>query len=193
MMRKLFGGTMAFSLVGSVLLGGVLAWQASDSVEGVNQVGAVGLSVSIDGDGPIDISGPDGVLLGPNGYKTKVALLDLQNTGDFNLKFRADGVLGNVQILSVSPIGLPDETTCASSNFEGVGTGLTNANALLYGDPSFVLAPAPQTGNFADDAIAVWIAVKSDAPVSCENDLVSWQATVVMTAVGGGSSEFVGS
>ena len=32
MMRKIFGGAMAFSVVGAVLLGGVLAWQASDSV-----------------------------------------------------------------------------------------------------------------------------------------------------------------
>ncbi len=47
MMRKIFGGAMAFSVVGAVLLGGVLAWQASDAVHSQNQVGAGGLDVRI--------------------------------------------------------------------------------------------------------------------------------------------------
>jgi len=125
MMRKIFGGAMAFSVVGAVLLGGVLAWQASDAVHSQNQVGAGGLDVRIDTSWP-DANGPDGVIIGPNGHETDVALLDVTNTGTFNLKFActdsnnpASCTTGIVAIDEVSPSGLPDETTCGSQNFYG--------------------------------------------------------------------------
>jgi len=184
MMRKIFGGAMAFSVVGAVLLGGVLAWQASDAVHSQNQVGAGGLDVRIDTSWP-GANGPDGVIIGPNGHETDVALLDVTNTGTFNLKFActdsnnpASCTTGIVAIDEVSPSGLPDETTCGSQNFYGFTKfhGATNGNTFL--------APAPQTGSQADDGLKVVLGVNANAPLSCQNDWVSWTAVVQMVTVG---------
>jgi hypothetical protein len=183
MMRKIFGGAMAFSVVGAVLLGGVLAWQASDAVHSQNQVGSGGIDVDIDDSWP-GANGPDGVIIGPNGHETDVALLDIENTGTFNLKFACTDpnmpgtcVTGVVVIDEVSPSGLPDETTCGSHNFSGYTKfHLANGNSFLAGEGNL--------GDELNDALKVVLGVAETAPLSCQNDWVSWTAVVQMVTVG---------
>ncbi|MFN8508881.1 MAG: hypothetical protein U0547_15125 [Dehalococcoidia bacterium] len=177
MMRKIFGGAMAFSVVGAVLLGGVLAWQASDSVSGQNSVGQGGLDATISA----AQGAPTGVLLGPNGNTVKVALLNLQNTGSFRLGFAKDNqgnsISGRVLIDSVTPIGLPDETTCGSQNFSGV-------TVFHAADANTVLNALGDNGSGLNHALAVNMTVAANAPDSCQSDLVSWTATVQMVTLG---------
>ncbi|MCC6388679.1 MAG: hypothetical protein IT302_14990 [Dehalococcoidia bacterium] len=177
MMRKIFGGAMAFSVVGAVLLGGVLAWQASDSVSSSNAVGIGGLDATIS----MAPGAPNGVLLGPNGHTTKVALLDLTNTGTFRLGFAQDGqgnsISGRVLIDSVQPVGLPDETTCGSQNFSGV-------TVFHAADANTVLARFGDNGASMPGALAVNMSVAPGAPDSCQSDVVSWTAIVQMVTLG---------
>ncbi|MBI2767112.1 MAG: hypothetical protein HYX53_14535 [Chloroflexi bacterium] len=164
MMRKIFGGAMAFSLVGAVLLGGVLAWQTSETVSGDNAVGKPGIDAT---------ANHNGTLLGPDGYAVQVATIDVSNTGDYRLQ--ASSPYGFVQILGVSVP--PAQQACGNQNFEGAGTQLKLANPL-YLDPL-------DLNETVDDAVSVNIETIAGAPASCQGATVSWAATVVLTTIGG--------
>lgn len=166
MMRKIFGGAMAFSLVGAVLLGGVLAWQTEATVSDSNVVGTPSVAVSFT---------PNGTFLGPDGYAVLVGHIDVTNTGDFNLD--AASPYGWVQILGVTVP--PGQAACGNHNFQGAGTQLTLEN------PSYTAINLEQGDPVVSNALGVNIEVVAGAPGSCQGATVDWAATVVLTTVGG--------
>lgn len=154
--RILFLGSGLVALSGAVLMGSVLAWKTSARVSGSNDVGVLEAQL---------IPHMNDTLLGPNGHTTRVALLDVLNTGDFNLGMYRPGFL---QITGV--VRLPKHQ-CAISNFSG---------SVVPAVPGTAIIPP---GGLSANVLAVDVSVAPNAPASCEGSTVSWKATISLVAV----------
>lgn len=154
-MRKIFAGAMAVSALGSIILGGALAWNASFTVDDASAtVGVLSFDASYD-------ESPD-ALLGPDGNTTTVGMIDLTNTGDFNLGWDS-GVVIPTNLNAAS-------SACDVANFTGQVTPL-GAIQTAQG-----LAP----GQDQLSAARVEITVRTGAPVACAGQTLSFDVVVTL-------------
>lgn len=165
MMRKIFGGAMAFSMVGAVVLGGVLAWSNSRSYNGTAQVGSLDFSLGTPAHNNDRIGPDDGI------YRT-VDNITITNTGGaigFDLLYDS----GHVDILDVtSPVGsTTDQANCGTQNFVGRVVDLTNGKVLL--------ALSNNLADLSGDA-QTQLKVNNGAPAACQGDIVSYRVTINM-------------
>jgi hypothetical protein len=155
-MRKIFGGAMLFSALGAAILGGALAWEATE-ISDINTVGVGSISFGI------AYAQNGGAQLGPDdGINNEVGTGLIQNLGNLNIEFKE----GGVEILDVTgPAG--GTAQCNTSNFGGIvnylgqqgGTGLA-------------------TGDIA--AFDVGMNVAPGAPDACQGAVVSYVVFVTM-------------
>jgi hypothetical protein len=167
MMRKIFGGAMAFSMVGAVVLGGVLAWSNSHSYEESVRVGSIGFSLTHE---------HNGGRIGPNdGQYKPVDDVTVHNTGGDD-GFTLTWDTPHVDFEDVhNGGGAVDIANCNISNFAGkvdtVAGVLNNGiNAVGGGQSGHAL---------------VQIAVLSGAPDACQGDLVEYRVTINMKTMPG--------
>ena len=159
-MRKIFGGAMALSALGAVIMGGALAWTDSQEVFDTAAVGTMGWDLNyLPGFTPE--LGPDG-----EGFQ-EVGAGNITNTGDFNLLLKDSAVV----ISNVVPFGFGGGS-CASDNFEGKVTGV----GVAWDEP---VAPLASGGEFVAS-----IAVKAGAPEACQGDLVTYAVQIEVTTTG---------
>jgi hypothetical protein len=164
MMRKIFGGAMAFSMVGAVVLGGVLAWSNSQSFTEDAQVGRLSFDLQW-------VHNNDRI--GPNDDIYRLTdNITITNTGGstgFDLLFDS----GHVDILDVSnPVfGTSDQANCGTQNFVGAILDQTGGAALL----STSANPADMQGN-----AAAQMKVISGAPNACQSDVVDYRVVINM-------------
>lgn len=171
-MRKVFATAALTSLAGAVLLGGVFAWQTSDSARGAALVGENGFAISYDphctaefAEPFLDIDETDAelapipcaTLIGPNGSTTEVGRGAGKNNGDFPLVV----VGGEMKIRAVHY----GERECRADNFAG---------DIRLLQPGQVIRPGEEGGRFA-----AFIKVGQDAPADCQGQLVYYRLTVV--------------
>jgi hypothetical protein len=161
MMRKIFGGAMAFSMVGAVVLGGVLAWSNSQSFNQSATVGSLAFSLS-------PTHNTDRI--GPNDNIPRITdNVMIHNTGGgtgFDLVFDT----GHVDILDVvNVLGTTDQANCGAPNFVGTVQDKTGG-ATLTAD----------TTKTPDGLVQVMMAVQSGAPIACEGDTVSYRVVINM-------------
>lgn len=177
MMRKIFGGAMGFSLVGAVLLGGVLAWSGEETVSGENEVGVI----DFDLDNELFLSpklGPDG------GAALDVYQADVHNHGDFRLSYNTASGL-TIDEVNFDGDNLNNaEAVCNKSNFAG---------GVRY-DPAAIV-PNPVPGGFDQPIdpghattgrpIRVAISVVAGASNDCQGKDVEWTARIIFNTVNG--------
>lgn len=164
MMRKIFGGAMAFSMVGAVVLGGVLAWSNSETYDETSQVGLLDFDLDVSHLG--DRIGPD------DGIYRVVDNVRIENTGGstgYDLLYDS----GKVDILDVSnPVsGQSDQANCGIQNFVGRVVDLTNGKVLL------------STSNDPDNLegfVRTEMSVNVGAPAACQSDMVNYRVTINM-------------
>lgn len=151
-MRKIFGGSLAFSLVGASLLGGVFAWTLSDSERDQVAVGTGAFELVYNQD-------PD-ALLGPNGTEVRVGGGGGEATGDFVLK--AGNESGKLTIKNVQS----DQGLCTVADFSGRIYVLTPDEEMVPGDGE------------GDWEFEAYITTNEDARVNCMGALVTYEIQV---------------
>lgn len=166
-MRKIFGGAMLFSGLGAAILGGALAWNASETT-GLQTIDVASISFDM-----IYIQS-DEAILGPNdGVHRPVGRIWIENDGEMNIAFHS----GAVEIVSYTkPNGAPnDQAACSVTNFGG---------SLA---PTQLLSTQPviEPGNDAeppDDPphLTVRMAVANGAPDACQGGEVTYRVVVTM-------------
>jgi hypothetical protein len=153
-MRTVFAGAALFSIVGSVVFGGALAWNSSVTLTGVQAT--IG-----DLEYTANYNPAPNALLGPDGATTTVGNIDLQNTGDFNLGWDSALVIPK----SVDAL----HPACDVSNFSGQVS--PNGAIVTSG-----IAPNVIQAN----AARVMITVKSGAPVACAGGTLTFDIVVTL-------------
>jgi hypothetical protein len=168
-MRKIFGGAMLFSALGAVILGGALAWNASETT-GLETIEVNSIEFDM-----IYIQAPNAIL-GPNdGVHRHIGRLWIDNDGTSNITFNTGAV--EIVDVQVDDNGVPDDMgVCAVSNFGG---SLDPALAL---EANGVIAP-DNPSNPANDPphLNVLGAVANGAPDACQGATVTYRVVVVMT------------
>lgn len=187
MMRKMFGGAVAVTALGAVVLGGALSWSNSDYALGQAKVGSLDwmlhyediecaeynweLEVIDEGDPEADNWSPDwelfigngedcnAPLLGPNGNEDKVGAGLIWNGGDFGLEVNGDE--------SELEITGTDNTDCDYDDFNG---RLANSAASDQD-----IEPWSIGGGFYG-----FIEVDDNAPSACQDALVSYVVAVTV-------------
>jgi len=161
-MRKIFGGAMALSALGAVIMGSSLAWKDSQVATGAANVGTMDWTLHYMPDNSQTI-GPD------DGVNREVGLGYVSNAAgaDFNIKWNA----GKLLITNAFP-SPGDTTSCASSNFGGVIEGLN----LGFTNP---IAPGNDGAAFA-----VKLNVAPGAPDACMGDIVGYAIEIEMATAG---------
>lgn len=179
MLRKMFGGAVAVTALGAVLLGGALSWESSQTDKGKAVVGALDWELKYHPQAcseydfvaaglawGIDCAEP---LLGPNGNETTVGGGAVDNDGDFMLKVK-EGI-GELTITHVQV----DDGSCDTDNFAG---------SL---DPMFGSTVYNPIGNIDDDDIGGHfigrILVKDNANSDCQGSEVSYRLQVNVETV----------
>lgn len=178
MLRKMFGGAVAVTALGAVLLGGALSWNSSQTDGGKAVVGALDWELKYHGQACSEYnwygSGPWGIdckepLLGPNGNETTVGGGAVDNDGDFMLKVK-EGI-GQLTITHVKV----DDGSCDTDNFSG---------SLRAKFSDTVYEPI---GNIGDDDIGGHfegrILVKDNANSDCQGSEVSYKLQVNVETV----------
>ena len=174
MMRKIFGGAMGFSLIGAVVLGGVLAWSGEESVSGENTVGTIDFEL-------VNELFLD-PMLGPDGAAAvDVYQADVLNEGDFRL------VYNEASGLTIDEVNFPGSNlndaaaVCNPSNFSG---------GVRY-DPAQVNPNGPGGGTLDIGAVTggrpirVAINVVAGASNDCQGKDVEWTARIIFSTVNG--------
>jgi len=153
-MRKIFGGAMLFSALGAAVMGGALAWNASESVSGTNFVGGVNFALGF---------APNGAVIGPNdGIPKLVGSGDVDNNSLYHLYYQPGQ--SSVHIDDVDSF----DATCLEDHFLGsvsIYDGLMDGIDALTGP---------------EDGFDVRIATLLGAPSDCQNSLVWWTAYITM-------------
>ncbi|MGD9932638.1 MAG: hypothetical protein AB7T37_02885 [Dehalococcoidia bacterium] len=171
-MRKIFGSSMLLSMVGATVLGGALAWDATQQTDiEVVQTGTIAFDMEyLTGDDVPAVApynGPYTTTIGPNdGQFKRVGVGSLENVGSYNLVFGG----GLVSIISTSGGGGLLSQVCDVNNFEGK----VSPGAELLFDP--ILEPNTSQGA----GFVVDLAVKTTAPESCMGVDVSYIVTINM-------------
>lgn len=168
-MRKIFGGSLVFSLVGVALLGGVFAWNFSASDSDSNTVGFGDLAMQYNSNGNI---------LGPDGVTTVVGAGGLGTNGDFVL---AVDLADSSVVIDTVP---PSDDTCTVSMFEGFVTSLSpgvliDSAGFVPGDYEFsvnILTHSEATA--AGDPLAV------PASEACMNQTVFYTVNITAHTTG---------
>lgn len=136
---------MAFSVIGAVVLGGTLAWNQRSLVSSEDStVGSLSTTATYT---------EDNDLIGPSGQTVAVGTIDLENTGDFNIKL----LNGDVIIRSVD-VGHP---SCNITNFAGFVIDQTGGNVIAPGDT-------------VNDAARVDMNVGVSAPSDCIGAIITY-------------------
>jgi len=165
MMRKIFGGAMAFSMVGAVVLGGVLAWTNSQSYTETSEVG--NLSFTQQHTHLDRIIGPDDdhLVYPDTGHITNASPSD-------SFRIQLDTAHSKVDILDTHKPGHSDsdQANCAISWFGGVVESIGNPAVLNPGD--------------VGDDFRVGLRVHPGAPTSCQADDVNYMVTLYANTVG---------
>lgn len=151
-MRKIFGGSLAFSLVGASLLGGVFAWTLSDSQQARVAVGTGQFELVYNQD-------PD-ALLGPNGTEVRVGGGGGEAKGDFVLMAGPES--GKLTIKNVQS----DRGLCTVADFSGRIDVLTPLQEMVPGEGA------------GDWEFAAYITTNEDARVNCMGALVTYEIQV---------------
>ncbi len=155
-MRKIFGGAMLASAVGSVVLGGALAWNASVTLDGVLPVDVGDLSFTA------TWTQADDGTLGPNGATATVGTFGVSNDGDFNLGWESGLVV---------PLNLDaSHASCDVANFTGIVSPIGEINT----------AQGVAPGTDSDPAGRVEITVASGAPVACAGGQLTFDVIVTL-------------
>ena len=117
MMRKIFGGTMALSLVGAAVLGTVFAmsWGVSGTQHGDNTVGAVQTNTFYEQ--LKDLNG-NPLLIGPNdGIWRTVGHIEMENLSSSTFALQLTN--GSVNITTTDEEKAPDNGKCLLQDFAG--------------------------------------------------------------------------
>ncbi len=171
-MRSLFAASLAFSLIGFVLAGGVLAWENTVTISQQNvSVGNVDFAVNYvrytQG-----VTVPEGIaqqIDASPGGSISVGNVGIDNTGDVNLELYVDATNGSRVIMSgVTPAGAE---ACPVSNFSG------RIEVLNAG----ILVPNPHPGIPVPNVARITIVVSPSAPAACAGALVSYDILIAMT------------
>jgi hypothetical protein len=175
MMRKIFGGAMAFSMIGAVVLGGVLAWSNSQELDGSSVVGSITWAITTPGTGT---DGPTGDYIGPDDdhvvWVDNRHILNTGAPGDFSLEF--DPAASKVDITDVTdtPAGganaPTDQNNCAVVWFGGTVEEIGNHSVQNPGD-------------LIGQPFRIGMQVHPGAPTACMGDTVSWKATITVKTV----------
>jgi len=177
MMRKIFGGAMAFSMIGAVVLGGVLAWSNSQELDGSSVVGSISWSVCHTGTvAPVCPlgDGPTGDYIGPDDdHIVWVDNRHIVNTGlpgDFRIQFDPAASKVDITDTTDTPVNSQtDQNNCAVVWFGGSVAAIGINDVLNPGD---VGAP-----------FRIGMQVHPGAPTACMGDTVSWKATITVKTV----------
>jgi hypothetical protein len=181
-LRHVFAGTTLSAIAIALVVGGVFAWQTSDSARGAALVGTNGFEVSFQ---PVcdDVLAEPYLdteevaerntdilchtIIGPNGSRTKVGEGFGTNTGEFDLVVTGGYVdirlLQRIDPLPIDPAAVGDVTACRPDNFGG--------SVEILGEQ---LIPPGETGG----KFAVALSVDDGAPEDCQGQLVYYRVVV---------------
>ncbi|MFN0095453.1 MAG: hypothetical protein ACKVVT_11860 [Dehalococcoidia bacterium] len=168
-MRKIFGGAMAFSVVGAAVLGGTLAWE-SDQISGPQSVNVGALEWTL---GYAQVTD---ALIGPNGTVVLLGHVALSNDGDFNLTIPDGDGLGEVIIESVVTETGANHAACDAYNFFGDVQNTSWDDEL-------------EPGEIESFAARVVMGVADDAPEACIGATVNYFVRVAVVTDGNGLPE----
>jgi hypothetical protein len=166
-MRKIFGGAMLFSGLGAAILGGALAWNASETT-GLETIDVASIEFDM-----TYIQSPEAIL-GPNdGVHYPVGRIWLENDGEMNIKFHSSAV----EIVSYTKSnGAPDDqAACAVTNFGGSTTATQALNTQPILEPGNDAEPADDPPH-----LTVNMAVAAGAPDACQGGEVTYRVVVTM-------------
>lgn len=181
MLRKMFGGAVAVTALGAVLLGGALSWNSSQTDNGSAVVGSLDWELKyvpfVCSDYDWSGSGPWGIecdepLLGPNGNETTVGGGLVDNDGDFMLKVRE-----GIGDLTVTHVEVADGS-CDADNFSGYLRGKypTTTYDTIANQDEF--SEDDEGGHFEGR-----ILVKESANKDCQGSEVSYRLQVNVETV----------
>jgi hypothetical protein len=169
-LRNVFAGTTFTAIAIALVLGGVFAFQTSDSARGAAIVGTNGFEITFkpvcDGvltEPYLDTEAapeantiiPCHTIIGPNGSRTVVGEGFGSNNGDFDLLVTG----GFVEIRTLHYA----DTECRTDNFGGL--------VEIFGEE--VIPPGGEGGKFA-----VALTVAEEAPDDCQGQVVYYKVTV---------------
>jgi hypothetical protein len=155
-MRKIFGGAMLFSALGAVLLGGALAWNATETIYGSNVVGTV--------DFDLVNANYTNNQLGPNGSPAiEVVQAEIDNNGSFSLYLQT----ATTDVYDVNSF----DATCLEAHF--IGGGHIEGGSALQTNPE---VPPGATEGW----VVGTVATDSIAPEACQGSTVFWAFHVTM-------------
>lgn len=161
-MRKIFGGSLVFSLVGVAVLGAVFAWNLTETVSGDARVGTAAINIQyeeteniIGPNGYLGDNGSLGVLVGTGG-------VGLENGSEFSVQLKNELADLKIDTVTNNIAGL-----CNTTHFDGTTVVL---------NPGYVIEEAGYIDG--DSRFAAYIYVDEDAPASCMGQTVGYTITV---------------
>jgi hypothetical protein len=147
---------MLTSVLGALVVGGVLAWTGSVSGSSTATAGAVSIA--------FNNYIPTGNAVNPSDLDTQVASTGFTNNGSYAVAPDA-GNPGSANVTGTSAVG------CDTTNF-------WTPRANTVGGDSGLVSPANNSGN---DAFRIYVNMKSGALNACQGVTISYDVTINVT------------